>query len=647
MQDLQEALNELGYTINGSDVGAYNNTGSDTQTDTDTHADPTSQTTSIWSNNDTPGNPSSVDTNNLELGTRFKVEQSGYITGVKFYKGPTNTGVHIGKLWTNSGQKLTQATFIGETATGWQTVYFSTPVNVTAGNTYVVSYNASNGGYAYDRYYFTKQLTNGILTAPADSSAGANGVYIYASQGDGFPNKTYLKTNYWVDVVFNSDGSTPTPSVTSDVQDPAPDPDLKTTPDIGAAANRTIMTHAIVHGGKQLNTQADAELYAKFDILDKTRFANYVDGGETGSLWKAIKAINPNTKIFIYQLGPQISSEMDSMEALYLNNISRWNNARGHSMGSINGNHSDWLLHAPDGNLHYDEYKKYFLDFGDPDFTAYWLESTKKDIVDTDYVTDGIFADNMPRPPVTNWEVQEYSFDENTRLGAKHNNDIVAGLASMGQLAYYNTGEFRKAEGKAAALALGKSANPPFLILEEGFVAVDFGPNDIQFYPPEDWKRQVDTIAEIKNTRIAVQTMTTDIDGYGSGTDNDGKSVSTWDVIYYGLGSYLMGRQDPNNAYFGNKFSGYNEAVYEDEYDRLNALGRPTGPYTEQNGIYTRIYENGVVVVNPSLNNMSNISLPFSAKRITHDVIKANWSSLPSVNSVSLQSHRAAIFYRQ
>ena len=34
---------------------------------------------------------------------------SGYITGLRFYKGPQNVGPHIGHLWTNTGIQLAQA----------------------------------------------------------------------------------------------------------------------------------------------------------------------------------------------------------------------------------------------------------------------------------------------------------------------------------------------------------------------------------------------------------------------------------------------------------------------------------------------------------------------------------------------------------
>ena len=73
---------------------------------------------------------------------KFRADQAGFITGIRFYKGSGNTGTHTGSLWTSTGTRLATVTFTGETATGWQQANFATPVAVTAGTTYVASYLA-------------------------------------------------------------------------------------------------------------------------------------------------------------------------------------------------------------------------------------------------------------------------------------------------------------------------------------------------------------------------------------------------------------------------------------------------------------------------------------------------------------------------
>ena len=91
----------------------------------------------------------------MTLGVKFVPQSSGYITGVRFYKGTGNTGTHTGTLWSSTGQPLRTGTFINETATGWQTLTFSSPVPVAAGTTYVASYFAPNGRYSADERFFS------------------------------------------------------------------------------------------------------------------------------------------------------------------------------------------------------------------------------------------------------------------------------------------------------------------------------------------------------------------------------------------------------------------------------------------------------------------------------------------------------------
>ena len=62
----------------------------------------------------------STDTGSVELGVRFTTDTSGWVTGVRFYKGAGNTGVHTGSLWASDGTLLSTATFTSETASGWQ-----------------------------------------------------------------------------------------------------------------------------------------------------------------------------------------------------------------------------------------------------------------------------------------------------------------------------------------------------------------------------------------------------------------------------------------------------------------------------------------------------------------------------------------------
>ena len=137
-----------------------------------------------------------ADTGAVNLGVQFQASSSGHVIGVRFYKETDNTGAHVGSLWSSTGTLLATGTFSGETASGWQELDFTSPVAITAGTTYVVSYHTNAGHYAITSNGLSSPVTNGPLTALA-----SGGVYAYGS-GNAFPSLTFNASNYWVDVVY-------------------------------------------------------------------------------------------------------------------------------------------------------------------------------------------------------------------------------------------------------------------------------------------------------------------------------------------------------------------------------------------------------------------------------------------------------------
>ena len=83
---------------------------------------------SLFTTSTVPNNPANADTSSVELGMKFRSDVNGHITGARFYKASTNTGTHVAHLWSSTGTLLATATFSGETASGWQSVNFPTPV---------------------------------------------------------------------------------------------------------------------------------------------------------------------------------------------------------------------------------------------------------------------------------------------------------------------------------------------------------------------------------------------------------------------------------------------------------------------------------------------------------------------------------------
>jgi Domain of unknown function (DUF4082)/Cadherin-like domain len=162
-------------------------------------------TSSLFSASSTPGTITVNDSGGVELGVKFQATSAGKAIGVRFYKGPKNTGTHVGNLWNSAGALLASVTFTAETASGWQQANFSNPVTLTTGATYVVSYHC-NGFYSADGNYFANAVTNGPLTAPSNAASGGNGVFAYGSSSV-FPTNSYNAANYWVDVAFATAGA--------------------------------------------------------------------------------------------------------------------------------------------------------------------------------------------------------------------------------------------------------------------------------------------------------------------------------------------------------------------------------------------------------------------------------------------------------
>ncbi|MET0929861.1 MAG: N,N-dimethylformamidase beta subunit family domain-containing protein, partial [Aeromicrobium sp.] len=143
----------------------------------------------------------------VTLGVRFASDTAGTITGVRFYKGPNNTGTHTGALWSAAGTKLAEGTFTGESSSGWQTLTFSQPVAIAKDTEYVASYRAPAGAYSATPGGLGSPIVKAPLRTPVNG-----GSYTY---GTGFPDAR-SSASYLVDVVFER----PAPEIAISAQDP-------------------------------------------------------------------------------------------------------------------------------------------------------------------------------------------------------------------------------------------------------------------------------------------------------------------------------------------------------------------------------------------------------------------------------------------
>lgn len=156
----------------------------------------------------TPNSQFYQESGTIHLGTRFSATQAGQITELRYWRDPLDSGdtdIRTGRLWNADGTLMGVVQFTSAPGeSGWQVAELSIPVNLIAGLEYIVSYETQNNYVA----------TQGFFTNPHDgpfgylmAAGGANGVFGYGA-GNIMPTRSYLSSNYWVDVGFSP--TTPT-----------------------------------------------------------------------------------------------------------------------------------------------------------------------------------------------------------------------------------------------------------------------------------------------------------------------------------------------------------------------------------------------------------------------------------------------------
>ena len=423
----------------------------------------------------------------------------------------------------------------------------------------------------------------------------------------------------------------------------------------GGGAGKSMQIFQIYQSGGATLNNADAAKFAKYDIFSFNRNRYYQMSPNT---YDAVKAINPDVIIFNYQQGPDTWTNQDGSSVVNVNNIVRYNNTYGHSMGNLNINNPDFfLLNTSDERIHtyYASYR-YLLDFGSADFQAYWLEATENDVVDQPWRPDGILIDNcqptwgggywceLPAKYQTNAEWVPAMISFHTAL--------TAGLHARGLKVWTNTGHISDytGDGYDAWLTIDADPNHPDFMAEEGAFVHGWS-GDATFYDEIKWLMQVDMMTELQNSAIT-QFSHCDLPIGGSGTDTNGRAVTFWDALWYAMGSFMLGKNDVlDNAYFQfhSEFYGYNIFYWFDEYERID-LGDAVGDYQKtligSSNIYWREFRKAYVFVNPSSVDAPVIPLPEPCKQLTHDTINDDPTGFPDVTSISLAPNRAAILVK-
>ena len=193
----------------------------------------------IWGGESPTDARTATDRASVELGTAFRVDADGEITGIRYWRASrwSPVGTRTGTLWTAGGGRVATAVFPSPSKAGWQTVSFASPVHVEAGESFVASYHAPRGQYAFTANYHGSSVSDSLAIPGVNA-----GRYMYSSSIS-FPTRTYQSSNYWVTPVFTpamesnapvtpvpspsastSPPPTASPSVAPDVQDAVPGP---------------------------------------------------------------------------------------------------------------------------------------------------------------------------------------------------------------------------------------------------------------------------------------------------------------------------------------------------------------------------------------------------------------------------------------
>ena len=278
---------------------------------------------SIWADGMMPVQVDAADPASVEIGLKFSAAVDGFVSGVRFYKGPTNTGVHTGSLWAIDGTPLGSVTFRDESVSGWQQAIFAAPIPVTANTTYVVSYHAPAGHYAADAGTFaTEDVVSGPLKALNSPVSLGNGVFAYGPSQ--FPTGTFYSSNYWVDVLFSVASGTVTPAPTVVAVSPAAGATgVQTNAAVSATFSESIDPASVTAGSIQLLDGAGhvvpatvsytgglrtASLQPVSPLLPSTTYTAVVHGGAGGILDSAGTALAADvTWTFSTEVPPAIS----------------------------------------------------------------------------------------------------------------------------------------------------------------------------------------------------------------------------------------------------------------------------------------------------------------------------------------------------
>lgn len=150
-----------------------------------------------------------------ELGVEFSVAEPMTIVGANIYKSPEAAGTIPLTLWSQSGEIMARATVTWAVDEGgWREVLFTSPVSVSAGARYVMSYHAANGKWCQNIWvyngmdYFEWPFFVERYLETATGKTGASRVGGTIGSANVYPT-IVLPHNYFVDPIAEWVETTP------------------------------------------------------------------------------------------------------------------------------------------------------------------------------------------------------------------------------------------------------------------------------------------------------------------------------------------------------------------------------------------------------------------------------------------------------
>jgi hypothetical protein len=428
------------------------------------------------------------------------------------------------------------------------------------------------------------------------------------------------------------------------------------------APGKFIPTFAIDYGPLKSSSLEEA---ARFDLIDAG--AHSVADGNT---WVALKKLNPNIKVFVYQLGP---SEYGVSKRSKFGNGWNWitvhhgftSQDRWTAVGAIHG----YYLQGRDY-----EAERLML-IGNPAWQQYWLDTLFRTFwsrSSPNRFADGVFADNTNYrlPSESGWYRQGHPDQPDVPAEYSHNGWEQADNWEAQAKEFFAKGVPWLAERGVQLMPnfgymalypenwvdLDSMPQPVFAGMEEGAFATPWGGHgSFVFYSEAEWLNQVNTLRQLKHVRalMLVHGMPPTTKPSFSRIDaRDANGVGGWDALWFGLMSFLQGYDDVRqNAYFGFTVWGYGRAYWLDEFDpgHLN-LGRALGESHRVDGAvghcYAREFDAGWAVVNPTDAVAQNVAVPEGQARVlNHDNFEhAEGQAL--VSRFDLAAHRGVVLLK-